>query len=185
MCASADDFFVDASGSYAFVPSLVGRAHEWCQAKVRAAMARRKAPVIVDNTNTQVRGGRRGRVARMANTKTVSYSTIWQHYLSLAVLEGLPVFFFFWRFLAIFFPHGDFLSLSLCVLQSWEMHPYLRMSAECGYRCLLLEPWGTPWRRRVGELARRTRHRVPREKIAIMEARQAATTTTKKKKNPF
>ncbi len=58
--ASADDFFVDADGKYQvgsgcslqelemciiiivhlqFVPSLVGRAHEWCQAKVFAVCA--------------------------------------------------------------------------------------------------------------------------------------------------
>ncbi len=54
--------------------------------------------------------------------------------------------------------------------QSWEMHPYARMASERGYSVLLLEP-GTPWRRRIAELARRTRHRVPKDKIALMDSR--------------
>ncbi len=55
-------------------------------------------------------------------------------------------------------------------LQAWEMHPYCRMAAEAGYKVLLMEP-STPWRRKTAELARRTRHGVPKDKIALMASR--------------
>ena len=53
---SADDFFVDKSGNYTFLPHLLSKAHEWCQGKTKKAMMDTKTKlVIVDNTNTQVR----------------------------------------------------------------------------------------------------------------------------------
>ena len=31
---SADDFFVDPSGNYVYLPHLISKAHEWARAKV-------------------------------------------------------------------------------------------------------------------------------------------------------
>lgn len=47
---SADDFFTDEKGRYAFDASKLSEAHESCKQKARAALASKKA-VIVDNCN--------------------------------------------------------------------------------------------------------------------------------------
>jgi hypothetical protein len=47
---SADDFFVQADGSYVFDRTKLGDAHKQCQAKARMALEK-KMSVIVDNTN--------------------------------------------------------------------------------------------------------------------------------------
>jgi hypothetical protein len=53
---SADDFFVDPSGSYIYLPNLVSKAHDWAQAKAKKAMKQPNNRIVVaDNTNTKVR----------------------------------------------------------------------------------------------------------------------------------
>ena len=47
---SADDFFVQADGSYVFDRTKLSDAHKQCQAKARIALEK-KMSVIVDNTN--------------------------------------------------------------------------------------------------------------------------------------
>jgi len=48
--ASADDYFEDEAGNYAFDPTLLGEAHAACQSTVRAALAIGSDMVIVHNT---------------------------------------------------------------------------------------------------------------------------------------
>lgn len=50
---STDDFFV-ADGQYRFDQSKLGRAHDWNQKRVEAAMQSGATPIVVDNTNTQL-----------------------------------------------------------------------------------------------------------------------------------
>ena len=53
LVVSADDFFIDRSGHYVFLPNLLPKAHEWCQSSARKAMRAGRSPVVVDNTNLQ------------------------------------------------------------------------------------------------------------------------------------
>jgi predicted kinase len=50
---SADNFFVDSSGRYSFVPSLIKDAHKYCQERFLKAIRNNIPTIIVDNTNTQ------------------------------------------------------------------------------------------------------------------------------------
>jgi predicted kinase len=49
---TADDYFMD-DGEYKWTPSLLGRAHLWCQEKCRKAMESGIEKVFVANTNTK------------------------------------------------------------------------------------------------------------------------------------
>lgn len=49
---SADDYFTDASGTYAYDGRKIGAAHEWCQRGVKLALANGLS-VVVDNTHTR------------------------------------------------------------------------------------------------------------------------------------
>ncbi len=55
-------------------------------------------------------------------------------------------------------------------LQIWEMLPYIKMAGEAGYSVLLLEPQ-TEWRLNLAQLARKTRHGVPFDKLKLMKNR--------------
>lgn len=48
------------------------------------------------------------------------------------------------------------------------MLPYCKIASECGYSVLILEV-NTPWAQNVTELAKRTIHGVPKEKIDLMK----------------
>lgn len=50
---SADDFFVQPDGRYAWDPAKLKDAHEACQSKFRAALESNVPVVIVDNTNVR------------------------------------------------------------------------------------------------------------------------------------
>lgn len=49
---SADDFFTDAKGAYAYDGRKIGAAHAWCQEGVRLALMCGLS-VVVDNTHTR------------------------------------------------------------------------------------------------------------------------------------
>ncbi|PIK46126.1 hypothetical protein BSL78_17004 [Apostichopus japonicus] len=51
--------------------------------------------------------------------------------------------------------------------QLWEMQPYAAMAVTMNYHVEVREPM-TPWREKVGELARRKHHGVPHDKISRM-----------------
>ena len=51
---SADSFFVDPSGRYVYVPSLLEKAHQWAQNKAKLAIKNEANLIVVDNTNLQV-----------------------------------------------------------------------------------------------------------------------------------
>lgn len=53
---------------------------------------------------------------------------------------------------------------------AWEMEVYCRLAKEFNYTVLVLEP-DTPWRYNPSELAQKTRHGVPLDKIMIMAQR--------------
>eukprot|EP00095_Tigriopus_kingsejongensis_P012702 maker-scaffold22_size673200-snap-gene-5.50 protein:Tk12702 transcript:maker-scaffold22_size673200-snap-gene-5.50-mRNA-1 annotation:"nedd4-binding protein 2 isoform x1" len=103
---SADDFFVDGEGVYAYFSDLLKKAHQWCQGKAKTAMRKRKRLLVVDNTN----------------------------------------------------------------LEKWEMEVFLRMAQEFSYTTLVVEP-DTPWSKVPVELAQKTRHGVPLDKILMMMGR--------------
>lgn len=49
----ADQFFLDLDGKYHFVPRLLDTAHKWCQKRVKTAMEKGDAPLIISNTNLE------------------------------------------------------------------------------------------------------------------------------------
>ncbi|THK32845.1 uncharacterized protein LOC107048797 [Diachasma alloeum] len=51
--------------------------------------------------------------------------------------------------------------------QAWEMRPYAAMAVKFGYIIEVLEP-DTPWANKIGELAKRNSHGVPKDKIERM-----------------
>jgi len=51
---SADDYFLDTTGEYNFVPTLIGEAHVACFTKALRACAQGEQDVIIDNTNTHM-----------------------------------------------------------------------------------------------------------------------------------
>lgn len=51
---SADHYFIQPTGEYAFVPALLGKAHGWCFRKYIEALQQMRELVVVDNTNTRV-----------------------------------------------------------------------------------------------------------------------------------
>lgn len=48
----ADQYFMDESGKYTWIPELVSRAHYWCQRMTEEAMRDSSLPVVVSNTFT-------------------------------------------------------------------------------------------------------------------------------------
>jgi len=48
----ADQYFMDESGDYTWIPELVGRAHYWCQRMTEESMKDVGCPVVVSNTFT-------------------------------------------------------------------------------------------------------------------------------------
>lgn len=50
---SADDFFTQDDGTYAFNPDKIGQAHGRCKAQTEAALKKGISPVAVDNTFTK------------------------------------------------------------------------------------------------------------------------------------
>ncbi|KAF2366063.1 Smr domain [Trinorchestia longiramus] len=52
-------------------------------------------------------------------------------------------------------------------LQKWEMRPYVIMAVQCNYKVEFIEP-DTSWRYDCKQLARKTKHNVPMEKIEAM-----------------
>ncbi|XP_065157722.1 NEDD4-binding protein 2 [Atheta coriaria] len=51
--------------------------------------------------------------------------------------------------------------------QSWEMKPYVIWAVQNGYKIYIREP-NTSWKFKLGELARRNKHKVPKDKIMDM-----------------
>jgi energy-coupling factor transporter ATP-binding protein EcfA2 len=101
---STDVFFTDPqSGAYRFDAALLGKAHKWNEARVKAAVQSGEPTVVVDNTHCQL----------------------------------------------------------------WEMQEYVRIGVDAGYLVTFRTP-NTPWRNSPTDLAMRTIHGVPAEKIAAM-----------------
>lgn len=46
-----DKFWLNCTGEYLFVPSLLGKAHSWCQSEVERLMKDGKATIVVSNTS--------------------------------------------------------------------------------------------------------------------------------------
>ncbi len=49
----ADQYFIQADGTYAFVPEQLHKAHTWCKEQAEAAMKHGSCCVIVSNTFTE------------------------------------------------------------------------------------------------------------------------------------
>jgi hypothetical protein len=47
----ADNYWLNCVGDYLFVPTKIGKAHQWCQAEVRKAMEDGKTSIAVSNTS--------------------------------------------------------------------------------------------------------------------------------------
>jgi predicted kinase len=47
----ADKFWINCTGEYLFVPSLLGKAHSWCQNEVERLMKEDKSRIVVSNTS--------------------------------------------------------------------------------------------------------------------------------------
>lgn len=47
----ADKFWLNCTGEYLFVPSLLGKAHSWCQSEVERLMNEGKSRIVVSNTS--------------------------------------------------------------------------------------------------------------------------------------
>ena len=47
----ADKFWLNCTGEYLFVPSLLGKAHQWCQNEIERLMQEQKSTIVVSNTS--------------------------------------------------------------------------------------------------------------------------------------
>lgn len=47
----ADDYWLNCVGDYLFVPEKIGKAHKWCQDKVRGLMEKGITCIVCSNTN--------------------------------------------------------------------------------------------------------------------------------------
>lgn len=47
----ADNYWLNCVGDYLFVPTKIGKAHQWCQSEVRKAMQDGKTSICVANTS--------------------------------------------------------------------------------------------------------------------------------------